>query len=228
MPRARASTPGLAGCLDPIRQDVGQRHVEYVVHRLGVVNPDAARQGLTEDVGDVNCFAAITAANRARHAASTLSRMRQRARPPRERELAPAHGHKSPRTGCPLGPEPKVRTAQRIRRLLLPLAEPVLARTVRQSQLQGTTKALPGPSALSGVRTDGRHPKARSQFRPSPELPPRFLMRCPSTGPTLVVCPLNKLTLYLRGVSTVRAGIAVRRPVRPRASNRKIISGTYH
>ena len=45
---------------------------------------------------------------------------------------------------------------------------------------------------------------------------------------TLVVCPLNKLTLDLRGVSTVRAGIAVRRPVRPRASNRKIISGTYH
>ena len=44
----------------------------------------------------------------------------------------------------------------------------------------------------------------------------------------LVVCPLNKLTLDLRGVSTVRAGIAVRRPVRPRASNRKIISGTYH
>ena len=45
---------------------------------------------------------------------------------------------------------------------------------------------------------------------------------------SLVVCPLNKLTLDLRGVSTVRAGIAVRRPVRPRASNRKIISGTYH
>ena len=44
----------------------------------------------------------------------------------------------------------------------------------------------------------------------------------------LVVCPLNKLTLDLRGVSTVRAGIAVRRPVRRRASNRKIISGTYH
>ena len=44
----------------------------------------------------------------------------------------------------------------------------------------------------------------------------------------LVVCPLNKLTLDLRGVSTVRAGIAVRRPVRPRASNRNIISGTYH
>ena len=44
----------------------------------------------------------------------------------------------------------------------------------------------------------------------------------------LVVCLLNKLTLDLRGVSTVRAGIAVRRPVRPRASNRKIISGTYH
>ena len=44
----------------------------------------------------------------------------------------------------------------------------------------------------------------------------------------LVVCPLNKLTLDLRGVSTVRAGIALRRPVRPRASNRKIISGTYH
>ena len=37
-----------------------------------------------------------------------------------------------------------------------------------------------------------------------------------------MVCPLNKLTLDLRGVSTVRAGIAVRRPVRPRASNRKI------
>ena len=44
----------------------------------------------------------------------------------------------------------------------------------------------------------------------------------------LVVCPLNKLTLDLRGVSMVRAGIAVRRPVRRRASNRKIISGTYH
>ena len=44
----------------------------------------------------------------------------------------------------------------------------------------------------------------------------------------LVVCLLNKLTVDLRGVSTVRAGIAVRRPVRPRASNRKIISGTYH
>ena len=50
----------------------------------------------------------------------------------------------------------------------------------------------------------------------------------PGRPPTLVVCPLNKLTLDLRGVSTVRAGIAVRRPVRPRASNRKIISGTYH
>ena len=42
----------------------------------------------------------------------------------------------------------------------------------------------------------------------------------------LVVCPLNKLTLDLRGVSTVRAGIAVRRPVRPRASNRKIAPST--
>ena len=49
-----------------------------------------------------------------------------------------------------------------------------------------------------------------------------------ATTRQLVVCPLNKLTLDLRGVSTVRAGIAVRRPVRPRASNRKIISGTYH
>ena len=49
-----------------------------------------------------------------------------------------------------------------------------------------------------------------------------------ATRTVLVVCPLNKLTLDLRGVSTVRAGIAVRRPVRPRASNRKIISGTYH
>ena len=41
----------------------------------------------------------------------------------------------------------------------------------------------------------------------------------------LVVCPLNKLT-DLRGVSTVRAGIAVRRPVRPRASNRNIMGHT--
>ena len=44
----------------------------------------------------------------------------------------------------------------------------------------------------------------------------------------LVVCPLNKLTLDLRGVSTVRAEIGVRRPVWPHASNRKVISGTYH
>ena len=44
----------------------------------------------------------------------------------------------------------------------------------------------------------------------------------------LVVCLLNKLTVDLRGVSTVRAGIAVRRPVRPHASNRKVISGTHH
>ena len=44
----------------------------------------------------------------------------------------------------------------------------------------------------------------------------------------LVVCLLNKLTLDVRGVSTVRAGIAVRRPVRPHASNRKVISGTHH
>ena len=50
----------------------------------------------------------------------------------------------------------------------------------------------------------------------------------PDRQDLLVVCPLNKLTLDLRGVSTVRAGIAVRRPVRRRASNRKIISGTYH
>ena len=38
-----------------------------------------------------------------------------------------------------------------------------------------------------------------------------------------MVCLLNKLTVDLRGVSTVRAGIAVRRPVRPHASNRKVI-----
>ena len=44
----------------------------------------------------------------------------------------------------------------------------------------------------------------------------------------LVVCLLNKLTLDVRGVSTVGAGIAVRRPVRPHASNRKVISGTHH
>ena len=47
-------------------------------------------------------------------------------------------------------------------------------------------------------------------------------------GTVLVVCLLNKLTVDLRGVSTVRAGIAVRRPVRPHASNRKVISGTHH
>ena len=54
------------------------------------------------------------------------------------------------------------------------------------------------------------------------------LTRAGLTQAQLVVCLLNKLTLDVRGVSTVRAGIAVRRPVRPHASNRKVISGTHH
>ena len=73
--------------------------------------------------------------------------------------------------------------------------------------------------------------RSRSRRFPGQELAP-----APAKRPTrpsgraiaLVVCHLNKLTLDLRGVSTVRAGIAVRRPVRPHASNRKVISGTYH
>ena len=44
----------------------------------------------------------------------------------------------------------------------------------------------------------------------------------------LVMCLLNKLTVDLRRVSTVRAGIGVRRPVRPHASNRNVISRTHH
>ena len=57
---------------------------------------------------------------------------------------------------------------------------------------------------------------------PAPDSNPRTFLEY------LVVCLLNKLTLDVRGVSTVRAGIAVRRPVRPHASNRKVISGTHH
>ena len=88
-----------------------------------------------------------------------------------------------------------------------------------------------------GGHSDGRtpHTQNRSVTRYlSHGYRPRHRRRHPSgrhahvAFEDLVVCPLNKLTLDLRGVSTVWAGIAVRRPVRRRASNRKIISGTYH
>ena len=71
--------------------------------------------------------------------------------------------------------------------------------------------------------------------KPEPQASPEFLTAVNEVfivfaedSEVLVVCLLNKLTLDVRGVSTVRAGIAVRRPVRPHASNRKVISGTHH
>ena len=114
--------------------------------------------------------------------------------------------------------------------LVLRSTGPAAARCVRRARATPTVEPhVPRIFLISSLRA-GRslRPPLGKAKRAAVRLPtsvhdPRS--RCSTSSGIDVPLPGIR---DLRGVSTVRAGIDVRRPVRPRASNRKIISGTYH